>query len=246
MPYFRNRWQNGALFVVAAMATVLLIWWLNAPVAALLRAAGDVRTWLIGLGPWAPVGYVVFYAAQILIAPLPGAFLAVMAGYLFGFWDGLLLSVLGLIIGACAAVTISRKCGRPLLERFIERTELLRWERRLRLRSPLVWYVFFLFPMPDVVMYAAGLGTISLRWLLPAIILGRATGILIGITMGKATATLPPQLVVIQWALFLFLGFLAYRFQRPLRYVLLTWLRRGRRSLRMLSRSVHLALHPAD
>lgn len=234
----RNKWQGGGYFVLAMAATALLVWWLNEPVATLLRTAGDVRTWLMGFGPLAPVVYVLFYAAQILVAPLPGNFLAVLAGYLFGFWWGLLLSLVGLTIGAFLAVLISRRFGRPLLERFFNHAELVRWERKLRLRSPLVWYVFFLFPVPDLVMYVAGLGTLQLRWLLPAILLGRATGILIGITLGNFTAVLPPQWVIFQWVLLVVLGGFALRFQRPLRYYLLIWLRRGRRSSRSMYRSV--------
>jgi uncharacterized membrane protein YdjX (TVP38/TMEM64 family) len=199
----------------------------------------------MGFGPLAPLMYVLFYAAQILVAPLPGNFLAVLAGYLFGFWGGLLLSLIGLTIGACLAVTIARRFGRPLLERFFNHAELVRWERKLRLRSPLVWYVFFLFPVPDLVMYVAGLGTLQLRWLLPAILLGRATGILIGITLGNFTAILPPQWVVLQWVLLVVLGSFALRFQRPLRYYMLTGLRRGRRSTRSFYRSIHRALFKA-
>jgi uncharacterized membrane protein YdjX (TVP38/TMEM64 family) len=235
----RNKWQGGGYFILAMAATVLLVWWLNEPVAALLRAAGDLRTWLMGFGPLAPLMYVLFYAAQILLAPLPGNFLAVLAGYLFGFWKGLLLSLLGLTVGACLAVLIARTFGRPLLERFFSHAELVRWERKLRLRSPLVWYVFFLFPVPDLVMYVAGLGTLRLRWLLPAILLGRATGILIGITLGNFTATMPPQWVIIQWLLLVLLGALALRFQRPLRYYLLISLRRGRRSTRNAWRTTY-------
>jgi uncharacterized membrane protein YdjX (TVP38/TMEM64 family) len=235
----RNKWQGGGYFILAMAATVLLVWWLNEPVAALLHAAGDLRTWLMGFGPLAPLMYVLFYAAQILIAPLPGNFLAVLAGYLFGFWNGLLLSLIGLTVGACLAVLIARTFGRPLLERFFSHAELVRWERKLRLRSPLVWYVFFLFPVPDLVMYVAGLGTLQLRWLLPAILLGRATGILIGITLGNFTATMPVQWVITQWLLLVLLGALAIRFQRPLRYFLLIGLRRGRRSARSAWRAAY-------
>ena len=238
----RNKWQGGGYFVLAMMATALLVWWLNEPMTALLRAAGDVRNWLISYGPLAPIMYVLFYAAQILVAPLPGNFLAFFAGYVFGFWDGLFLSLLGLTIGASLAVVIARRYGRPLLERFFDHVELVRWERKLRLRSPLVWYVFFLFPVPDLVIYVAGMGTLQLRWLLPAILLGRATGILLGITLGNFTAVLPAQWVIIQWILLLVLGGLALRFQRPMRYYLLIWLRRGRRSARSAYHVVYRTL----
>ncbi len=225
----RNKWQGGGIFVLAFIATALLLWWLNEPVAALLRLASDLRAWIIGFGPLAPVAYVLFYAAQILLAPLPGNLLSVLAGYLFGFGYGLLLSLLGLTIGACLAVLIARKFGRPLLERFFDPAELIRWERKFRLRSPLVWFVLFLFPVPDLVIYVAGLGTLRLALLLPAILLGRATGIFFGAVMGNATAVLPAQFVIVQWLLLLLLAAVVYRFQRPLRYYLLVGVRQLRR-----------------
>lgn len=242
MLHIRNKWQGGGYFVLAMIATVLLIWLLKEPAASLLQAGGDLRAWLLGLGPLAPLVYVLFYAAQILIAPLPGNLLAVLAGYLFGFWNGLLLSLIGVSLGAGLCVLIARRFGRPLLERFFDRHELVRWERKLRLRSPLVWYVFFLFPVPDLAIYAAGLGTLPLRWLLPSILAGRATGILIGSTLGNFTATMPAQWVVAQWLLLIVLGAFALRFQRPMRYHLLVNLRRSRRTTRLAWRSVQRTL----
>ncbi|MBK8050456.1 MAG: VTT domain-containing protein [Anaerolineales bacterium] len=237
MSRMRNGWQGGGLLVLAAAAVMLLFWWLNEPVAALVRSAADVRIWLGELGPMAPIAYVLFYAAQILIAPLPGNFLAVIAGYMFGIKQGLMLSALGLSLGAGLALLIARKFGRPLLERFFDHAELIRWERKLRLRSPLVWYVFFIFPVPDLVIYVAGLGTLKLRWLLPAILAGRMTGIMIGLALGKMTAILPAEWVFMQWVLLLALGYLAIRFQRPIRYHLLVNLRRMRRMFRTTARS---------
>lgn len=232
-----NRWRNNGILVLLMAALGVLLWWLSAPFSTVLAAAGDIRAWLISFGPLAPIAYVVFYAAQILIAPLPGSFLSVIGAYLFGFGSGLLLSLFGVTLGVMLALLIGRKLGRPALERFFSRSDLVRWERKLRLRSPLIWFVLFLFPMPDLVIYVAGMGTAPLRWLAPAILLARGIGIFIGSSVGTATAYLPPALVLLQWSLLLALGGLAYRFQRPLRYLLLTNLRRTRRAVRNLFRA---------
>ncbi|MBP8292932.1 MAG: TVP38/TMEM64 family protein [Caldilineaceae bacterium] len=228
-------WRKGAIFLVllaAAAAILLLVYWLEAPMAALLRAGGDLRGWLLSLGPLAPLVYVLFYAAQILVAPLPGSMMALVAGYVFGFRWGLFLSLVGLALGASLAIWIARTVGRPLLERAFGPAELTRWERKLRLRSPLVWYVFFLFPVPDVVIYVAGLGTLPVRVLLPAILLGRATSILLNTALGTATAILPAQVVIVQWLLLGLLAFAVYRYQRPLRYRMLVAGRRLRRRIK--------------
>jgi uncharacterized membrane protein YdjX (TVP38/TMEM64 family) len=232
-----NRWRDSAILVLLIAAFGGLFWWLSAPLGAALDAAGDIRTWIVSFGPLAPIVYVAFYAAQILIAPLPGSFLSVIGAYLFGFGGGLVLSLFGVTLGVMLALLIGRKLGRPVLERFFDRSDLIRWERKLRLRSPLIWFVLFLFPMPDLVIYVAGMGTTSLRWLAPAILLARGLGILIGSSVGTATAHLPPSLVLLQWLLLLAMGGLAYRFQRSLRYLLLTNLRRTRRTVRNLFRA---------
>jgi uncharacterized membrane protein YdjX (TVP38/TMEM64 family) len=236
MPNTKRRLRDTGLTMLLLAALGLLIWWLAEPVGVLMAAAADVRDWVAGAGPLAPVAYVVFYAAQILVAPLPGNFLGVFAGYLFGFGPAIALTMIGLAVGISIALLIGRYLGRPTLEHFFSHTELVRWERKLRLRSPLMWFVLFLFPIPDLVVYAAGLGTTPLRWLLPAILAGRSVGILLAITAGNATALLPPQFVLLQWVLFIGLAALAYRFQRPIRYHLLVSLRRTRRATRILFR----------
>ena len=194
-----NRWRDSGILVLLLAAMVVLLWWLNEPVSAVLAAAGDVRSWVISFGPLAPIAYVAFFAAQILIAPLPGSFLSVMGGYLFGFGAGLVLSLLGVTLGVTLALLIGRKLGRPVLERFFDRSDLIRWERKLRLRSPLIWFVLFLFPLPDLVIYVAGMGTTPLRWLAPAILLARGLGVLVGSSVGTATAHLPASFVMFQW-----------------------------------------------
>lgn len=232
-----NRWRDSGILVLLLAALAILIWWLNEPISDVLAAAEDVRSWVISFGPLAPLAYVSFFAAQILIAPLPGSFLSVLGGYLFGFGAGLFLSLLGLSIGVSLAILIGRKLGRPLLERFFDHAELIRWERKLRLRSPLLWFVIFLFPVPDLVIYIAGMSTTPIRLLIPAVLLARGIGILVGSTLGTATAHLPAWFVLGQWALFLVLGGLAYRYQRPLRYHMLVNLRRSRRITRGLFRT---------
>ncbi len=232
-----NRWRDSGIVFLLLAAVGLLIWWLTEPLSNALAAAGDIRGWIIGMGPLAPIAYVTFFALQILIAPLPGSFLSVLGGYLFGFGSGLFLSLVGLAVGASLALLIGRKLGRPLLERFFDHSDLIRWERKLRLRSPLIWFVLFLFPVPDLVMYVAGMGTTPLRWLMPAILLSRSIGVLIGISVGNATANWPAEWVLVQWLLLLALGGLAYCFQRPIRYHLLVNLRRLRRGVRSLFRA---------
>jgi len=63
--------------------------------------------WLSGLGVWAPVVYVSFYAAGAVVF-LPGSLFALAGGALFGPVWGAVLSLLGATIGAGVAFLVAR------------------------------------------------------------------------------------------------------------------------------------------
>jgi uncharacterized membrane protein YdjX (TVP38/TMEM64 family) len=224
-----------AAVAVAALAGLLL---LRDPMRDAFAAVGDLRAWIIGLGPFAPLGYFLFYVAQIVIAPLPGSFLSVFGGYFFGFGWGMLLSLTALATGVTIAVILARRFGRGLLARIIPNHELVQWERKLRLRSPIPWFVLFLFPVPDAAVYVAGLSSLKMPVLLAAILIGRGTNVAMGIAMGNASHILPAEIVVVKWMGLFLVGAIALRYQRQLRFWLLTTGRRMRRSLRGTSAAV--------
>jgi uncharacterized membrane protein YdjX (TVP38/TMEM64 family) len=231
--YFSSRNVRNLLLIVVAMVVVLAaVWMLRDPLRSAMATADDVRAWIIALGPLAPAGYFLFYTVQIIVAPLPGSFLSVFGGYMFGFWWGLLLSLSALLLGVSIAVWIARRFGRGLLERFFPRDELVKWERKMSLRSPIPWFILFLFPVPDTAVYIAGLSSLSLRVLLPAILIGRGANVALGIAIGNASNVLPAEIVVVKWIALFLVGAIALRYQRPLRYWILIGARRARRALR--------------
>ena len=52
-----------------------------------------------------------------MISPLPGQIFGLSAGYLFGFWPGLVYANAGLLVGSAAAMLIGRLIGRGLARR---------------------------------------------------------------------------------------------------------------------------------
>jgi uncharacterized membrane protein YdjX (TVP38/TMEM64 family) len=151
-----------------------------------------------------------------------------MGGYLFGVLLGSLYSITGLAVGAGLAIWLARRFGRPLLERFFDPAQLVAWEKKMRTRSGFTWWLLFLFPVPDVIFYAAGLSSTSLRTLLIALIAGRGLGLFLANTMGHWTATSAPEWVLVQWAIVSLLAGFVYFYQRRLRLVALVTARRVR------------------
>ncbi len=200
-------------------------WLISEPLIYILQQGDIARTWIKSFGAWAPLAYISLFALQIIIAPLPGQFMGLMGGYIFGFLLGSLYSITGLTIGASLVMILARRYGRPLLERFFASDQLKRWERKLYMRSPVNWGLLFLFPVPDFVFYLAGLSSVALSRLLPAVIIGRGLGLLLANSVGGLTAYLPPEWAAVKWAVFAIIGFLLYRHERRLRLYLLLGVR---------------------
>jgi uncharacterized membrane protein YdjX (TVP38/TMEM64 family)/rhodanese-related sulfurtransferase len=88
-----------ALLIVAAVA------W-----AAVHREQINLETldsWLVSLGSWAPIGYVIFYALAT-VAFVPGTIFALVGGALFGPVWGSLWNLLGATFGATLAFLVAR------------------------------------------------------------------------------------------------------------------------------------------
>lgn len=234
----RQTWLT--LGVLVLLLTLLLV---REPVLALVHRAETLRdepeaeaarVWVQRFGPLAPLAYITLFMAQILLAPLPGHFMGLMGGYLFGAGWGALYSLIGLVLGAGVAAAIARRLGRPAIRRLVEEQQLRRWERRLRVRSPLTWWLIFLFPVPDAVYYVAGLSGVPLRWLLLAVLAGRGPGLVMGNWVGAQAVVLSPEIGLVMLVLLAVVIFVAYRHQRRLRLLLLLTLRRARRLSRRL------------
>lgn len=227
------------LLVLAGI--ILAFWLLSEPLTYILQQGDMARAWINSFGAWAPFAYIALFALQILIAPLPGQFMGVMGGYVFGVFFGSLYSITGLAIGAGLALVLARRYGRPLLERFFNRDQIKHWERKLYMRSPVNWGVLFLFPVPDLVFYLAGLSTIPLVRLLPAVIIGRGLGLIFANIMGGLTAHLSPEWVIVKWAVIAIIALLLYRQERKLRLYCLLGVRHWERLVRRWSNHQQLS-----
>lgn len=232
----------GLLLLASAL---VVMWRLSPSLQGLVERANLARDWIASFGPLAPLAYIFLNIAQVVIAPFPGNLMGVLSGYLFGIFWGTVYSITGLAIGAAIAISVGRFFGRPLLVRFFDEQRLQSWEGRLRMRSPALWAIIFMFPVPDLLIYMAGMSSVPIRWLLPAIIFGRGVGILFANVMGGWSARLPVEWLLIKWSIIAALALLLYRYQRDIRLYLLLAYRRLRRLARRCRPWTEFAARPS-
>jgi uncharacterized membrane protein YdjX (TVP38/TMEM64 family) len=202
------------------------------PFLALFDRREVVRAWVQSFGALAPLAYIALYIGQIILPPLPGHFMGLMGGYLFGAGWGLLYSLISVGLGAGLATSVARHLGRPAILRLAGEQQLRDWERRLRVRSPLTWWLLFLFPVPDVIYYIAGLGGVPLHRLLIAALAGRTPALIVSNWLGAQAINLPPLLFWGSLAFVAAVVVVIYRYQREVRWLALMALRYARRLVR--------------
>lgn len=149
-----------------------------------LYALGETaRTELPKYGPLAPLIYILLYAAQIVIAPIPGAALAYAAGFVFGPIAAL-YSMTGILIGSALGFMLARRFGIPLIEKLAPRSWIDRWRNLSAVNSSFTWFLLMLAPTADVLYFIAGLTTLSFRRFMLIVLLGRLPGIILSTYLG--------------------------------------------------------------
>lgn len=119
---------------------------------------------LIGHGPEGLFLYALLAMVTTVVAPLTSIPLIPLAASVWGPFMTAVASILGWLGGALVAFFLSRRYGRPLVEKFIAPEQLIALERRVP-RENLFWSIVLLrMTVPvDVLSYALGLFT-SVPW----------------------------------------------------------------------------------
>jgi uncharacterized membrane protein YdjX (TVP38/TMEM64 family) len=178
--------------VLAVAALAALLYW-GEPLWAFFADQEAIQRRVNAYGPWGPLITIALNAAQVVLAPVPGYVIGWANGYLFGVWMGTLYSALGMLIGSAIAMVLSRRFGRPLVERLVNPDALARWDAIASRRGPAFFFLVFLVPgLPDdIVSFVVGLSALPIPRMIVLGILGRLPGIFGASWIGANAAALP-------------------------------------------------------
>lgn len=145
----------------------------------------EARAFIESLGPFSFLGFILIQAAQVVLAPIPGEVTGILGGYCFGMFCGVLLSTTGLTLGSLIAFGLSKKFGRPLVEKLVDKSVLNRFDYLLESKGS--FFIFMLFLLPgvpkDYLCFILGLGHLSWLEFFVVSTVGRLLGT-IGLTLG--------------------------------------------------------------
>lgn len=183
----RGRWSaiiglgGVAVSAVAVLAAIQLI-------------GGDRLHELVqAAGPLGPLAYIVLKASSVVVTPISGTPLRFAAGALFGFWEGVALSVAGSVLGGSINFWIARRFGRRIVARLLGAGGMAHIDpflNRLADWRALIVARLVLAPLWDVLCYGAGLTRLRFRTFVAVAAVGDLLPTMLLVGVGSSFAEL--------------------------------------------------------
>jgi uncharacterized membrane protein YdjX (TVP38/TMEM64 family) len=154
-------WLRLLIFVLIVGGLTLILY--ETGVIQFFLNKKRMANFLDSLGPWSAGVFILLQIAQVVAAPIPGEVTGFLGGYMFGKFFGVLLSTIGLTLGSYIAFILARTFGRPLIEKFIPRSTMQRFDYLLHHKGAFLVFLLFLIPgfPKDWLCYILGLGHLS-------------------------------------------------------------------------------------
>lgn len=125
----------------------------------------DVRLYIEGFGAYGPLVVIGLIILEVILAPVPGIFISIGSGAVFGAFLGTVYTYIGNMIGTSLAFFLSRRFGRPLAQRLIKESKLEYYDSFFHEKGVYgLWiaYIFPVFPI-DIISFVTGLSSIKYR-----------------------------------------------------------------------------------
>ena len=183
--------RRGVVVSILALAGFLALYLLVRRYAPFVFDPDELRAWIDGFGVLAPAVFILVQAAQVVLAPIPGQVVALVAGYLFGPLAGTVYSVTGVLLGSAIAFSLADHYGRGFVEDVLHEDVVARFDGFVDSVGVPGLVVFVVIPgLPDdAVCFLAGLTKWRLRTFMFAIAIGRLPAYVLTVYAGGELAS---------------------------------------------------------
>ncbi|GEL07376.1 TVP38/TMEM64 family protein [Salisediminibacterium halotolerans] len=207
--------KKTILKLTAVVIVIGLLTWVNQ--RYLNIRPGEIRAWILSFGVYAPVIYLVLYAARPLIL-FPASIMTLGGGLAFGPFWGTVLSVAGASGSAAVAFFVARKLGKNVAAKDWQgRAEKIQQQ----LETNGFYYVFLLRFIPllnfDLISYLAGVSKVKFA----PFIFGTASGMIPGtfayVFLGSSLVDPSVEVLILAGALFVLISVIPFLLSKKMK-----------------------------
>lgn len=124
----------------------------------------DLRSWILGLGPWGPLVFIAIYAVAV-VAAIPGSVLTIAAGAMFGSLLGVAVVSVASTLGAAMAFAVARWFARDAVARWLRNNEkFTKLDRMTSRHGAIVVAITRLVPLFPFTLLNYGFGLTGVRF----------------------------------------------------------------------------------
>lgn len=195
----RLKRRHALFWLIVGIGIVGVLALVSLPLISFFGDPEGVAAWIDDAGPLAPLVFIAIQIAQVFAAPIPGQVTGFVGGFLFGGALGAIYATIGGTLGCTLVFILSRRLGRPFVERFVKPKPLARFDYIIDHNGVLVLLVIFLVPIfpDDLICYIAGLTRIPLHRLILVALVGRIPAYTLFSLTGAGAAQSNTTLIVI-------------------------------------------------
>ncbi|MFD1597804.1 TVP38/TMEM64 family protein [Halobellus rarus] len=185
-----DRWR-GILILLLVSVAFFGLYLATRRYASFIFDAAELRAWIAQFGIFAPLVFVFVQALQVVVAPIPGQVVALVAGYLFGPFWGTVYSLTGVLIGSAVAFSLAKRYGRSFVEDILHEDVVNRFDEFVERVGAPGLFAFVIIPgLPDdAICFLSGLTPLRLRTFIAVISIGRLPAYVITVYAGGELAS---------------------------------------------------------
>lgn len=144
-----------------------------------INSISALREYISQFGNMAAALYILFSFLQVVILPVPGSITVAAGVALFGPFQCMIYSFIGITLGSIVAFALGRVIGYKAVSWIAGKEELDKWLEKLKGKDYLILSIMFLLPLfpDDILCFVAGLSSMSWRYFLVMIFITRAISV---------------------------------------------------------------------
>ncbi len=177
-----------SLLMVILVCIPLYIWFFQQDFIQQFSDIDRVKTFFVQYKAESIFIYIGLQMIQIIISLIPGQALQFAAGLVYGFWAGLLISIIGAVAGTIATYYLAQFLGKDALHVLFGKRHIEEYLQKINSKKGYI-LVFLIYLIPgvpkDLCSYAAGLSNMELKAFLILSTIGRTPGMMGSLLIGK-------------------------------------------------------------
>lgn len=165
----------STLLIILYVVFIFVIWYY---VSTFLVDKEHVRELVFGYGIFAPIIFMLIQVGQNVIAPIAHYPILLAGGFVFGPILGFVYNWLGTSVGTILVILLTRKFGRPLVNKMVSHKFIEKYDHFIQKLSPFGLFLIYALPVfpDDEISYLIGVSAMPIKSIIFAVVLGKIPG----------------------------------------------------------------------